>query len=247
MHIKKYTIFFLLSVLLSCNTSYQTQAVQYREIKVDKGSKGDKNLVSLIKPYSDSVNKSMNSVIAVADITLERKQPEGSLGNLVADIMLTSAREKYNTKVDLAVMNSGGIRLPYLTAGDITRGKIFELSPFDNIVVLQKISGTLLQEFLDHTASHGGWPVSGATLQIKNKKALNVKINNSPIDPNATYTLAVLDYIANGGDDAAMLRPIAQINNGNIFRDAIIEYLSGLNSTGKKVTAKIENRVTYAE
>lgn len=247
MHIKKYTFFLLFFAVISCNTSYQPQSVQYREMKVNQGANGDKVLEALIKPYADSVNKSMNSVIAVAEITLERKQPEGSLGNLVADIMLASAREKYNTKVDLAVMNSGGIRLPYLTAGDITRGKIFELSPFDNIVVLQKMNGKLLQEFLDHTAAHGGWPVAGATLQIKNKKALHVKINNLAIDPNAQYTLALLDYVASGGDDAAMLRPVPQINNGNIFRDAIIEYLTRLNKAGKKVTAKIENRVTYAE
>ena len=84
-------------------------------------------------------------------------------------------------------------------------------------------------------------------MQIKNKKALNVRINNVPLDSNATYTLAVLDYVAGGGDDAGMLRSIPQINNGNIFRDAIIEYLTRLTSQGKKVTAKIENRVTYAE
>lgn len=247
MQIRKFIFPALLFAVISCNTSWQTQTVQYREIRVTKATKEDEKLASLIKPYADSVNKSMNDVIAVAEITLERKKPESALGNLVADIMLSSAREKYNTKVDIAVMNSGGIRLPYLTEGNITRGKIFELSPFDNIVVLQKISGKLLQEFLDHTASHDGWPIAGASMQIKNNKAVNVRINNILIDLNATYTLAVLDYVASGGDDAAMLRPVPQINNGNIFRDAIIEYLSRLNSKGIKVTAKIENRVTYAE
>ncbi|MBL0145080.1 MAG: 5'-nucleotidase C-terminal domain-containing protein [Chitinophagaceae bacterium] len=44
-------------------------------------------------------------------------------------------------------MNYGGIRLPAIPAGNITRGKIFELAPFDNIIVLQKISGKTFQAF----------------------------------------------------------------------------------------------------
>lgn len=230
--------------IVSCNSSYQSQAVKYKKYNISKAEKNDDKLNTLIKPYADSVNKSMNDVIAVNEVTLENKQPEGTLGNLIADIMLTMAKEKYKTNVDVAVMNIGGIRLPVIPAGEITRGKIFELSPFDNIVVLQKLTGKQLQGFLDHIAGRKGWPVSGLIMQIKNKEAVNVKINNVPIDMNATYTLAVLDYVANGGDDAVMLRPIPQMNNGYLFRDGILEYLA----THKKINiSKIENRVTNAE
>jgi hypothetical protein len=34
-------------------------------------------------------------------------------------------------------MNSGGIRLPEMPAGAITQGKIFELMPFDNLMVFK--------------------------------------------------------------------------------------------------------------
>ena len=64
---------------------------------------------------------------------------------------------------------NGGIRLNAVPAGDITRGKIFEMSPFDNIIVLQKLNGKLLQEFLNHISGRGGWPAAGIQWQIKNK------------------------------------------------------------------------------
>jgi hypothetical protein len=57
----------------------------------------------------------------------------------------------------------------------------------------------------------------------------------------------MIDYVANGGDDCNMLRPIAQQNKGYILRDAIIEYLAAHTKQGKAITAQIENRVTNAE
>jgi len=44
---------------------------------------------SVMKPYSDSVNKSMNDILGIADITLEKKSPEGTLGNFMVDAFYT--------------------------------------------------------------------------------------------------------------------------------------------------------------
>ena len=82
---------------------------------------------SVMKPYSDSVNKSMNDILGIADITLEKKSPEGTLGNFMVDAFYTMAREKHNMAVDVAFINYGGIRLTQLPAGNVTRGKIFEM------------------------------------------------------------------------------------------------------------------------
>ena len=59
--------------------------------------------------------------------------------------------------------------------------------------------------------------------------------------------MALADYVANGGDDCIMLKTVPQINNGYIFRDAILEYFADINKQGKKIVAKIENRVSNAE
>ena len=84
-------------------------------------------------------------------------------------------------------------------------------------------------------------------MQIKEKKAVNIMIGGKPLDPNATYTLVNSDFVANGGDNADMLRDVPQITNGYLMRDAIFDYIKKLKANGKNISAKIENRVTNAE
>jgi 2',3'-cyclic-nucleotide 2'-phosphodiesterase (5'-nucleotidase family) len=189
----------------------------------------------------------MNDVVGYAPQSMDKKQPESTLGNFMVDAFLIMAREKYNIKADAAFLNYGGIRLNQLPAGNVTRGKIFELMPFDNLLLLQNLKGSVVQQFLDLTASKGGWPVAGITMEIKDKKAVNVMIGGKPLDPNATYVTVNSDFLANGGDNADMLRPVPQITNGYLMRDALFDYIKKLKSEGKDITGKTENRITYAQ
>ena len=238
---------FLLITGLSCNTIYQSQSLQYKTYRINDAQQKDSSLLNFLQPYSSTVNKTMNDVIGVAAISLEKKQPEGGLGNFMADAFLIMAAEKYNTKVDVAFVNSGGVRLNQLPAGNITTGKIFELMPFDNLLILQKVKGDVLQQVLDLAAAKGGWPIAGLTMQLKDKKAINVIVGGKPLDLNATYTIANSDFIANGGDNADMLRNVPQITNGYLMRDALLDYIKKEKSQGKNINAKIENRVTNAQ
>lgn len=238
---------FLLLFFLSCNTSYQTQSAQYKSYRISGNENQDAKLVNIIKPYSDSVNKSMNDIVGFAEKSLEKKAPEGTLGNFMVDAFFEMAKEKYATQVDAAFLNYGGIRLTQLPAGNVTRGKIFELMPFDNLLILQKLKGDVIQQLLDLAASKGGWPVAGITMQIKDKKAVNVMIGGKPLDPNATYTTANSDFMANGGDNADMLRNIPQIINGYLMRDALFDYIIKLKAQGKNISANEENRVSNAQ
>lgn len=232
---------------ISCHTAYQGQSLQYKGYRISKTMPADSVLIGFLQPYSDSVNNSMNAILGVSPVSLEKTQPEGTLGNFMADAFLTMAREKYSTQVDLAFVNFGGIRLTQLPAGNITRGKVFELMPFDNLLILQKVKGSVLQQVLDLMAARGGWPVSGVKMQISNGKAVNVRIGDQPLELEKMYTIANSDFIANGGDNADMLRQIPQITNGYLMRDAIIDYISRLSKAGKPITATIENRVTNAQ
>lgn len=240
-------LLFLISTGLACNTSYQGQSLQYKDYRISNALPQDTSVLQFLQPFSDSVNNSMSVVLGVAPTSLEKSQPESTLGNFMADAFLTMAREKYQVPVDLAFVNFGGIRLTQLPAGNITRGKVFELMPFDNLLILQKLKGSVLQQVLDLAAARGGWPMAGLTMQIKNNKAVTVQIGGQPLDPEKTYTIANSDFIANGGDNADMLRPIPQITNGYLMRDAIIDYIGRLVRQGQPVGATIENRVTYAQ
>jgi 2',3'-cyclic-nucleotide 2'-phosphodiesterase (5'-nucleotidase family) len=243
-----FSLWFLGVILIGCQTGFQPRQVQYSGYKITGSSKQNDAVNAIVKPYADSVNKSMNGVIVVSAMVLEKKQPEGTLGNALADAMLGMARERFNTpRVDAAFVNYGGIRLNSIPAGNITLGRIYEVAPFDNAIVLQQLDGKTFMAFLDHIAGRGGWPCAGVTYQIKDKKAINILVSGRPIDEKAIYTVANNDYVANGGDDCVMLRGIPMQNQNFLFRDALIMYWTRLNREGKKLESKIENRVTNAQ
>ena len=236
-----------LIVVASCSTSYRAHSIQYNDYRITQAQANDPAVVELIKPYRDSVNKSMNDIVGIADITMDKKSPESTLGNFMTDAFYFMAREKFGVPVDVAFMNFGGIRLNQLVAGPVTRGKIFELMPFDNMLIIQRMKGIVLQQFLDLVASRGGWPVAGMTMQIRDKKAVNVMIGGKPLDPEKIYTTVNSDFVAHGGDNADMLRDIPQDNIGYLMRDALFDYIKYLKTKGRNIQASIENRVTNAQ
>ncbi len=237
---------FLATLLIGCKTHYEAQKIDYKDYRITSKQKVDSTILKLIKPYSDSVNKSMNDILAYTNVELQKKQPEGTLGNVMADAMLWAVRKKMNIKVDGAFVNYGGIRLTAVPKGAITRGKIFELAPFDNVIVVQSLTGKQLQDFLSHISGRGGWPVAGITWKIKDKKAIDILINGTPIDAIETYEIANVDYVANGGDDCEMLKSLPQKGNGLFFRDAIIEFCKAQSSEGITINGNLENRVINA-
>lgn len=231
----------------SCTTAFRHTAVSYKSYRLTDSLAKDSSALRLLQPYRDEVNRTMNEVVGTAGISLEKSQPESTLGNFMVDAFFVMASEKYDTHVDVAFLNFGGMRLTQLPAGPVTSGKIFELMPFDNLLILQKLKGTVLQEFLDLIAAKGGWPVAGMQMEIRDKKAVNVLIGGKPLDPDAVYTTVNSDFLANGGDNADMLRAVPQISNGYLMRDAIFDYIKKRKAGGMDIRAVIENRVRYAQ
>jgi 2',3'-cyclic-nucleotide 2'-phosphodiesterase (5'-nucleotidase family) len=184
----------------------------------------------------------MNAVIGFNQDLLERKRAVNTLGYFITDAYLEMARQKVNSKVDAAFMNSGGIRLPDLPAGAITQGKIFELMPFDNLLVQVKMKGSELKQYLDTLAVGEGIIQSGMTMQVMNKTPREVMIGNKPLDAGAEYTVVHSDYVVINSN---LLKNLSRTTSGYLLRDAIIDYVKLFNSRGNKITVADINRVSY--
>jgi 2',3'-cyclic-nucleotide 2'-phosphodiesterase (5'-nucleotidase family) len=235
----------LATLAVSCGGSNQSTSASllYKDYRIEKEAKKDSALIKMLQPYSVSLDAKMNVVVGSSQNGLVSKQPESGLGNFMADCMRIMAEKKFERKVDAGFMNQFGIRSS-IPKGNITVGKIYEIMPFDNLVVLQEIKGNILKEFLDRIAADGGWPVSGMKMGIKDKKAVNITINNKPLDENATYVVANSDYVASGGDNCEMLRKVPMISKGYLFRDALMELIESYTKLGKTVDYTTENRVS---
>lgn len=237
-----YPLLIAIFFALSCSSSYKAEKIQYSNYRIGQHVVENSSLSPILKPYSDSVNRSMSIVIGYNEKELEKKRQDNTLGFFMTDAYLEMARQKVNAKVDAAFMNSGGIRLPDLPAGAITRGKIYELMPFDNLMVLLKLTGRQLQQYLDTLAATEGVIASGLTMQIVNKTAQQVMVAGKPLDLNADYILVHSDYVVMNSN---LLKNIDRNTNGYLLRDAIIDYIGFLNGQNKKITVSNIDRLSY--
>ncbi len=187
----------------------------------------DEDIENTILPYRGSLDNTMNVVIAQSAEVINKAKPNSPLLNFMADVMLKGARKVYGANIDLAIQNYGGIRVNSLPAGNITVGNVYELMPFDNTLVIVEMDGVTLKEMLDRIADYGGWPISeGSSFKIVDEKyADEIVINNKPFDPKVTYTVALPDYIANGGDNVDSFNGAKMTDTGVLIRNLIIDQL----------------------
>ena len=241
----------LLFLFTSCFTSEitQTETEQYRFSKI-VNSEIDSTTYNTILPYKEKLDQTMNSVLAKTDKPMVKDLPEGLLGNLISDIILYEGNKHFTSAdghgIDFCMLNNGGLRatLPY---GDITRGKLFELMPFENEMIVLELDGKTTLELINYIAKVGGVPVAGLRFEIESNKAQKIMINGQEFDPTKTYKMVTSDYLAGGGDKLAMLNN--RLNSellGVKIRDAIINYFIEKNSNGELITSSLDGRIKYA-
>lgn len=210
------------------------------------GQPADSFITALLQPYKVGVDTQMKVVVGHSDVPLTKSQPESTMGNFVADAQLAAA-QALDPSVVFAAANYGGLRIPYLAPGNITRGNIYELMPFDNFLTIVEMPGRTVQEFCDHMAARKGWPISGITFIIQEDKATDIKINGVPLQESMTYKAAINDYMAEGGDNCDMLRPLRRRKTSLFIRDALFQYLGALEAAGLTLHPSLQNRISYAE
>lgn len=82
-------------------------------------------------------------------------------------------------------------------------------------------------------------------LTIKDKKVKALTIGGKPIDENRLYTIATLDYVANGGDKMyPFTRAEKRTDYPDTVRDMLEAYITHLASQGKSIDASLDQRIT---
>jgi 2',3'-cyclic-nucleotide 2'-phosphodiesterase (5'-nucleotidase family) len=235
----------LLMLLLSgCHRAYQPTAMQYAGYDV-RDISPDSAVLGLLAPYREKVGAVMDDPVGELPVNLVKALPDGTLGNFMADAFLAMAREKFAPAADFAYMNHGGIRLNQVQAGPLRRGTVYEVMPFDNQVVVVPVSGSLVQQFLDHIAAEGGGGIAGLTMRINNKKAVDINIQGKPLDTARTYLMVNSDYVVNGGGRFEGFRALSVQQTGYLLRDAILDYCKGFRSRGEKLPVSTEKRILH--
>lgn len=239
--------FFALILLLACSSPKSLITKHTEQFYTIDASLGKDSLMqAFLSPYKKGVDTIMQGVLAYSDVPLTKAQPECTMGNLIADAQLVSAR-KIDSNVSMSVVNYGGVRINFIAAGAITRGLVYEVMPFENKIAIVSLSGLQIQTMCDQIAIRKGWPIAGLSFQIKDKKAINIKVNGQAINESIVYKIAINDYVARGGDNFEFMQKATKRFTDILIRDAIINYLVAINQQHKVYHTELENRISYAE
>lgn len=238
----------VLSTLVVSCASKQWTVTRATSVKIPIDSKteilADKTYTEHLQPYKQQLGVKMNVVIGQAAQTMTGHAPESLLSNFSADVYRQAGSDYLGQSVDISVVNLGGLRT-VIPAGDITVGKIFELMPFENELVLLWLKGDKLMELIQFFASVGGEGISGIRMEISNAKAVNVTVNGSTIDPDKLYCIATSDYLAGGNDKMFQLaQSEKRVNTGIKLRDILLNYIKAETAKGNKIDAKLDGRIT---
>ncbi len=212
-------------LFLSCHTPYEVASLDTANEKVSAANADTLSAIALyLRPLRDSLSQVMDEKLSEAKGMFTKAKPSGSLGNFITDVMFWKAQQKQAQTLGV-MYNYGGIRLNQIPDGPISKGKIYELLPFDNELVLVSIKGAVLKVWLQSVIKSGGWPIS-RSLAFTTDSLGDIAFNSGQsISDSVDYYVATNDYVANGGDDCTFLKGVSQIHTGMLTRDVMIEYL----------------------
>lgn len=239
-------IFLLLTtiaVIYGCGQKKEPQVIDAELIPVIHTAKADTNAISRwIAPYKATIDTVMGVPIGYAAMTMKAGLPESLLGNLITNAMGEYARQK-GQSYDCIITNIGGIR-DSLRQGEITIGDIYNISPFDNNVVILTISGKKMEELCQIIASQGGQVTSGIAMTIEKGEGKNVKLNRLPIDTTYNYRILTNDYLSFGNDHLYPMAEYTEISTlGITLRDVLINYIRNKTRNKEYISAKLNNEI----
>ncbi|MFY7811486.1 MAG: 5'-nucleotidase C-terminal domain-containing protein [Flavobacterium sp.] len=253
---KKNVVFFnLFSTLifgffLSCktNSDLQIRKVNARIVNINENQETNKDIDALIKPYSEDVNQKMNTILCNNPTVIEKKsinKYQNEIGNWMSDVVFEYSKRVFekdnNLKLDICMLNSGGVRT-ILPAGNVTTRNAFEIMPFENEIVVLEMNGEAILEMayfiIKEQKPH---PMCGMKIFLdKEAKIIAVKVGNFVVDQSKKYYVATNDYLANGNDNMTFfLKSTNKYKTNYKIRNLLIDYFKDV----KEITFSKDDRI----
>jgi len=236
-------------MLASCKSHYEVASVQRSRILVDAryDAQPDAQAAEFLKPYKHIVDSVMGPVVGRSAKYMTAKRPEGTLSNLLADILVWAAKD-YNEKPDFGVYNMGGVRAD-LPKGDVTYGDVLDVAPFENKIAFTTLSGATVLDLFKQIAVVGGEGLSHSVRLVitKDGHLVSATINGEPVDPQKEYRVTTIDYLLGGTDKLEAFRNGHDVHApkdaSNNTRFIIMNYFREMAKQGREVDSEIEGRV----
>ncbi len=203
--------------LLKPQTARVTK-VEAALVEVTGPSKADAKAAELVAAWKKKLDDALGAPIGFSKTGLEQESAEMSTW------LTTSLKERFKT--DVAMLNRKGVRQG-LPAGSFTAATIWDLVPFENEIVIVKVTGEQL------LAAAGNTQARFAGLRARGEGFVDAK--GAALDPKKTYTLATTDYLYLGGDGFKLHEADQAPTQTKVsWQSALIEWTKAKKSDEKK-------------
>lgn len=183
----------------------------------------DEAMTRLVANYAESLERYRTEIVGRHNIQMPDGMEACRKGDCFSGLLTADAFLEYGRTqgARLALVNGGGIRAS-LPAGDISRGDLLALHPFDGQVYVREYSGQQIREALEHAVSgpDGEGPqllqVAGLTYEADTSRPAGQRLRSVHIvdeqgqrhalNPQRPYGVVLSDFLASGGDGFGMLR-----------------------------------------
>lgn len=180
----------------------------------------------------------------------EVRSAESNLGNLFADAM------RRETGAEIAILNGGSIRSNRVyPAGELTRRDLIAMHPFGGIACEVEVPGAAITAALENGFSRlgesaGRFPqVAGIQVEVDadrpaGERLVAVNVGGQPLDPQRQYSVAITDYMLEGGDGYSMFEG-AKVLIGAEAGSMLVTILEETVRQRQPLAPRVEGRISF--
>ncbi len=184
----------------------------------------------------------VKEVIGFCPTGLESGGAENVLGDWAVDILMAAAEKEAGRKIDVGVLNHGGIRID-MPKGNVLMDDLMSMFPFKNYLSYFTMKGSEVRALLAANARRE--PVlGGVKVTVKDGQLVDALVGGEPIDDDRDYTVASIDFLVTGGDDIFAGRQMdGLVSTELLVFDVILDYVRGLAADGKYIEKEKDGRI----
>lgn len=201
----------------------QLKVVSYRLLPNLDSVGNDPEILAIAEKYAVELRPILERVATDVSSVISKAPGQGNVDTPLANLIADAFRAQ--TQADVALYNRGGVRSD-MASGPLSVGDIHKLFPFDDPVVVLKMSGAALGSVIEQGAKvQAKLSPSGMTAILDSNGQASITIAGGPLEPKRLYSVATTHFLATGGDGMSTLTQHKIERELPFTRDLFIEYL----------------------
>ena len=186
---------------------------------------------------------SVKEVLGFCPKGLDREGAESLLGDWAIDILMAETAKETGRKVDIGVLNHGGIRID-MPQGNVLMDDLMSMFPFKNYLCYMTMKGSEVRALFESMARYFA-VVGGVKVTVKDGKLVDALIGGEPLDDDKLYGVATIDFLVTGGDNIFTGRQSEELIQTEVLVfDAILGHVRALTAAGLPIDCEKDGRVT---